>query len=35
MRYGTSIGVNVEEAIGEQREKDFFAKLTISYREAR
>jgi four helix bundle protein len=35
LRCGTSIGANVEEAIGGQIEKDFFAKLTISYKEAR
>ncbi|WP_209319774.1 four helix bundle protein [Ancylomarina longa] len=35
LRSGTSIGANIEEAIGGQREKDFFAKLTISYKEAR
>lgn len=35
LRCGTSIGANVEEAIGGQSEKDFFAKLTISYKEAR
>ncbi len=35
MRSGTSIGANVEEAIGGQSRKDFYAKLTISYREAR
>ena len=35
LRSGTSIGANVEEAIGGQSEKDFFAKLTISYKEAR
>lgn len=35
MRAGTSIGANVEEAIGGQSEKDFFAKLTIAYKEAR
>lgn len=34
-RSGTSIGANVEEAIGGQSEKDFFAKLCISYKEAR
>ena len=32
---GTSVGANVEEAIGTQSQKDFFAKLTISYKEAR
>lgn len=35
MRSGTSIGANVEEAIGGQSRKDFFAKLTIAYKEAR
>ena len=35
LRSGTSIGANVEEAIGEQSRKDFFAKLSISYKEAR
>tara|TARA_R110001592_G_scaffold141264_2_gene362673 strand:- start:357 stop:590 length:234 start_codon:yes stop_codon:yes gene_type:complete len=35
VRSGTSIGANIEEAIGGQSKKDFFAKLTISYKEAR
>lgn len=35
LRCGTSVGANVEEAIGGQSGKDFFAKLTISYKEAR
>jgi four helix bundle protein len=35
LRSGTSIGANVEEAIGGQSEKDFFAKLNIAYKEAR
>ena len=35
LRCGTSIGANVEEAIGGQSDNDFFAKLTISYKEAR
>ena len=35
LRAGTSIGANIEESIGGQSEKDFFAKLTISYKEAR
>ena len=35
LRSGTSIGANIEEAIGGQSEKDFFAKLTISYKGAR
>jgi len=35
LRSGTSIGANVEEAIGSQSEKDFFAKLCIVYKEIR
>ena len=35
LRSGTSVGANIEEAIGGQSKKDFFAKLTISYKEAR
>jgi four helix bundle protein len=35
LRSGTSISANIEEAIGGQSEKDFFAKLTIAYKEAR
>jgi four helix bundle protein len=35
MRSGTSIGANVEEAIGGFSKKDFYFKLTISYKEAR
>ncbi|MEZ4853708.1 four helix bundle protein [Flavobacterium sp.] len=35
LRSGTSIGANIEEAIGGQSERDFYAKLTISYKEAR
>lgn len=35
LRCGTSIGANVEEAIGGQSDKDFFAKITIAYKEAR
>jgi len=35
LRSGTSIGANIEEALGGISEKDFFAKLTISYKEAR
>ena len=34
-RSGTSIGSNIEEAIGAQSNKDFIAKLSISYKEAR
>ncbi|RLD30183.1 MAG: four helix bundle protein [Bacteroidetes bacterium] len=35
LRSGTSIGANIEEAIGGQSKKDFYAKLSISYKEAR
>lgn len=35
LRCGTSIGANVEEAIGGQSRKDFLAKLSIAYKEAR
>ncbi|MBD0259073.1 MAG: four helix bundle protein [Cytophagales bacterium] len=35
VRSGTSIGANVEEAIGGYSDKDFLAKLTIAYKEAR
>jgi len=35
LRCGTSIGANIEEAIGGQSSKDFYAKLTITYKEAR
>lgn len=35
LKSGTSIGANVEEAIGGQSRKDFQAKLSISYKEAR
>lgn len=35
MRSGTSIGANVEEAIGGQNRKDFTAKICIAYKEAR
>ena len=35
LRSGTSIGANVEESIGGQSDRDFFTKLTISYKEAR
>ncbi len=34
LRSGTSIGANIEEAIGGQTDKDFFAKLNIAYKEA-
>jgi len=35
LRSGTSIGANIEEGIGGQSDKDFFAKLSISYKETR
>jgi len=35
LRSGTSIGANVEEAIGGQSRKDFIAKMFISLKEAR
>lgn len=35
LRSGTSIGANIEEAIGGQSKKDFVAKLGIAYKEAR
>ena len=34
-RSGTSIGANVEEAIGGQSRKDFISKCSIAYKEAR
>ena len=35
LKSGTSIGANAEEAIGGFSKKDFIAKLSISYKEAR
>lgn len=35
LRSGTSIGANVEEAIGGQSDKDFLSKISIAYKEAR
>lgn len=35
LRSGTSIGANVEEAIGGQSKKDFYTKICIAYKEAR
>lgn len=35
LRSGTSIGANIEESIGGQSRADFFAKLTIAYKETR
>lgn len=35
LRSGTSIGPNIEEAIGGQSDKDFLSKISIAYKEAR
>jgi len=35
LRSGTAVGALIEEAIGGQTDNDFFAKLTIAYKEAR
>ena len=35
LRSGTSIGANIEEAIGGQSDKDFLSKLSIAYKEGR
>ncbi len=35
LRSGTSIGANVEEALGAQSTAEFLSKLSISYKEAR
>ncbi len=35
LRSGTSIGANVEEAVGGQSKRDFLAKMQIAYKEAR
>ncbi len=35
LRSGTSIGANIEEGIGGQSEKDFFAKINIAHKECR
>ncbi|CEN54099.1 conserved hypothetical protein [Capnocytophaga canis] len=35
LRCGTSIGANVEEAIGAQSDKDFLSKISIAYKETR
>ncbi|MEM8955707.1 MAG: four helix bundle protein [Verrucomicrobiota bacterium] len=35
LRSGTSIGANIEEAIGAQSDKDFQAKMSIAYKETR
>lgn len=35
LRSGTSIGANIEEAMGAQSTADFLSKLSVSYKEAR
>lgn len=35
LRSGTSVGANVEEAIGGHSERDFHSKMTIAYKEIR
>lgn len=35
LRSGTSVGANVEEAIGAQSRKDFLSKISIAYKEIR
>ena len=35
LRSGTSIGANIEEAVGGYSKKDFSAKMSISYKECR
>ena len=35
LRSGTSIGANIEEAIGSQSRKEFRAKMSIAYKEVR
>ena len=35
LRSGTSIGANVEEAIGAQSKNDFISKFSVAYKEAR
>jgi four helix bundle protein len=35
LRSGTSIGANIEEAVGRQSDKDFIAKMSIAQKEAR
>jgi four helix bundle protein len=35
LRSGTSIGANIEEAIGGQSERDFLAKMAIALKESR
>lgn len=35
LKCGTSIGANLEESSGGQTDKDFYTKISISYKEAR
>lgn len=35
LKSGTSIGANVEEAVGAQSRRDFYMKITIAYKEAK
>ncbi|MHA8053168.1 four helix bundle protein [Aquirufa sp. OSTEICH-129A] len=35
LRSGTSIGANVEEAVGGSSRRDFYAKMHIAYKEVR
>jgi len=35
LRSGTSIGANIEEAIGGVSDKDFISKLSVAYKESR
>jgi len=35
LRSGTSIGANIEEAIGGQSKRDFINKVSIAYKESR
>ncbi len=35
LQSGTSIGANIEEAIGAQSKKDFLSKMSIAYKESR
>lgn len=35
IRSGTSIGANIEEALGCETKKDFLSKISIAYKEAR
>jgi four helix bundle protein len=35
LKSGTSIGANIEEAIGGQSDKDFLSKISVAYKECR